>query len=159
MEHQPAAGSRTPLILLGSIVLLVVVAIVVVLTRGPATPADPRSPEGVVQSYVTVLLAGNQNSAADLLTSDAKRECHAGASLDQGLDDGNLRVWLVATTISGTTATVKVTLSETIANGPFGLGQSKYEDSFTLLKTGDTWLISVAPWPLLACSESAVNTP
>lgn len=159
MEQQPAAGSRTPLILLGSILLLVVVALVVVLTRGPATLTDPGSPEGVVQSYVTALLAGDKESAAGLLSSEATSECHANAFLDAGLDDGNLRVGLVATTISGTNATVKVTISETMGNGPFGLGQSNYQDSFTLLKSGDTWLISAAPWPLLACSESAVNHP
>ena len=60
MNLQPAAKSRTPLILLGTIVVLVALALVLVLTRGAATPADPRSPEGTVQNYVTALLAGDQ---------------------------------------------------------------------------------------------------
>lgn len=159
MEHEPAAGSRTPLILLGSILLLVVVAIVVVLTRGTAAPADPRSPEGVVQSYVTAVLAGDTESASGLLTPEAVKECRANAMYDTGFDAGSLRVGLVASTISGATATVKVTISESIGDGPFGLGQSDYQDSFTLQKINDSWLISQSPWPLWACNEPTVTTP
>lgn len=155
MNLQPAAKSRTPLILLGTIVVLVALALVLVLTRGAETPADPRSPEGTVQKYVTALLAGDQKNAALLLTPGATKDCPAGGILDEG----NLRVGLVASSVSGASATVTVSISETLGSGPFGLGDGNYQDSFTLVKTNDVWLISMAPWPLLACTDTAVKTP
>ena len=90
-----------------------------------------------------------------LLTPGATKDCPAGGILD----DGNLRVGLVASSVSGASATVAVSISETLGSGPFGLGDGNYQDTFTLVKTNDVWLISMAPWPLLACSDTAVKTP
>lgn len=155
MNLQPAARGRTPLILLGTIVLLVVMALVLVLTRGATSPADPRSPEGVVQSYLTALLAGDDATAISLVQPGTLNDCPSWDILDEG----NLRVSLVSSTTSGTNATVNVSISNTLGNGPFDLGNSGYQDSFSLMKSNDTWVISSAPWPLLACSDAAVPAP
>ncbi|GAA1498578.1 hypothetical protein [Paeniglutamicibacter kerguelensis] len=153
MKSLPKAGNRTPLILLGITVLLVVLALVVVLTRGAGAPVDPHSPEGVVQSYVASLLAGDQEQAAALLTAQALKDCPTGANPDRA----DLRVALLSTKRNGAGATVLVSITETSVRGPLGLGESGYEDSFTLVPRQDSWAISSAPWPLLACSDTAVK--
>ncbi|WP_269938613.1 hypothetical protein [Arthrobacter sp. HY1533] len=153
MEGLPRDGNRTPLILLGITVLLVVAAVVLVFTRGTSATVDPNSPEGVVQSYVTLLLAGDQEQAAALLTAQAANDCPVGANPGQS----NVRVALLSTTLTGSGATVLVSITETSVRGPFGVGGSGYEDSFTLVPRQDSWAINSAPWPLLACTEAGVK--
>lgn len=154
MKSLPKAGNRTSLILLGTTVLLVVLAFVVVLTRGVGAPVDPNSPAGVVQSYVTSLLAGDQKQAAALLTAKALKDCPHGAIHD---DQSELRVALLSTKLTDSGATVLVSITETRIRGPFGLGESGYEDSFVMVPRQDSWAIDSAPWPLLACSDTVVK--
>ncbi len=153
MNSLPKAGKRTSLILLGATVILVVLAFVLVLTRGAGSPVDPKSPEGVVQSYVTSLLAGDQEQAAALLTAQALKDCPNGTIGDQN----DLRVALLSTRLTGSGATVLVSITETRVRGPFGMGESGYEDSFALVPRQDSWAIDSAPWPLLACTSPAVK--
>ncbi|MFJ6418507.1 hypothetical protein [Paeniglutamicibacter sp. NPDC091659] len=153
MKSLPKAGNRTPLILLGATVLLVVLAFVLVLTRGAGTPVDPRSPEGVVQSYVASLLAGDPEQAAALLTTKATKDCPVWANPERT----DLRVALLSTKFTGSGATVLVSITETRVRGPFGLGESGYEDSFALVPRQGSWAIDSAPWPLLACTAPAVK--
>ena len=149
----PRAGNRTPLILLGATVLLVVAALVLVLGRGTSATVDPNSPEGVVQSYVTLLLAGDQEEAAAFLTAQAASDCPVG--LIPGQSD--VRVALLSTTHTGSGATVTVSITDTGVRGPFGMGVSGYEDYFTLVPHQDSWAINTAPWPLLACADAGVK--
>lgn len=153
MKILPTAGNRTPLILLGITVLLVVLALVLVLTRAGGATVDPRSPEGVVQSYVASLLAGDHEQAAALLTAQATSDCPTGANPGQA----DVRVALLSTKLTGSGAQVLVSITETRVRGPFGLGESGYEDSFALVKRQDSWAIDAAPWPLLACTDQGVN--
>ncbi|MGL3806598.1 hypothetical protein ACSYDW_10910 [Paeniglutamicibacter sp. R2-26] len=153
MKSLPKAGNRTTLALLGATVLLVAMAFVLVLTRGAGAPVDPGSPAGVVQSYVTAVLAGDREQAAELLTPKALKDCPDGAIQDTG----DLRVALQSTTMAGTGATVLVSITETRVRGPFGLGEQGYEDSFVLVPRDGGWAIDYAPWPLLACSSTAVK--
>lgn len=153
MKRLSAAGSRTPLILLGATVLLVVVALIVVFTRGAAAPVDPASPEGVVQSYVTAVLAGNEQEAAALLTTEAVKDCHVGDVFDRG----DMRVTLLSTRFEGPGASVLVSITETRVSGPFGANENSYEDSFALVRRQDSWAIDTVPWPLLTCTDAAVN--
>lgn len=153
MTTLPKATNRTPLILLGITVLLVALAIVLVLTRGTSATVDPRSPEGVVQDYLALLLAGEDQQAAVLLTAHASKDCPGGA----GDARPDLRVALLSTKLTGSGATVLVSITETGGRGPFGLGESGYEDSFALVQRQDSWAIDAAPWPLLACTGQGVN--
>ena len=153
MNPLPKTGNRTPLILLGITALLVASALVLVLTRGSSATVEPNSPEGIVQSYVTSLLAGDHDQAAAWLTDQAASDCPTGVSLDQP----DVRVALLSSKTTGPGATVLVSITDTSVRGPFGLGGSGYEDSFTLVPRQDSWAINSAPWPLLACTGTAVK--
>ena len=106
-----------------------------------------------MQSYVASLLAGDQEQAAALLTTQALKDCPFGATATKA----DLRVALLSTKLTGSGATVLVSITETRVRGPFGLGESGYEDSFALVPRQDSWAIDSAPWPLLACSDTAVK--
>src|SRR5690606_28694876 len=75
----PASAStrpdRTLPIILGLIAALVVVAVVVVFTRGAPEQLDPATPEGTVQQYVTAVIDGDHAAAAELLAPAWLNEC------------------------------------------------------------------------------------
>lgn len=155
MGHRTAVKNRTPMIILGITVLLVLTALVLVLVRGAVATPDPRSPEGVVQSYVTAVLAGDQKQTAALLTPQASKDCPAGTVITPD----SVRVALVSSTTAGNTATVGVSITNTPASSPLDLGNSGYADTFTLVKQQDSWVINTVPWSLLACEIDTVVQP
>lgn len=155
MKDNSAARSRTPLILLGVTVLLVALALVLVFTRGTGTPPDPRSPEGVVQAYVTAVLSGDRQQAAGMLGAPALAGCRASGMTDTP----DMRVALLGSTIQASRATVEVLITQNPGSRPFGLGNNGYNDSFQLAKQGERWVIELAPWTLLACPDAAVPAP
>lgn len=155
MEKRTAVKNRTPLIILGLTVLLVLTALVLVLVRGASATPDPRSPEGVVQSYVTAVLAGDQKKAAALLTPKASTDCPVG----NVVNPESMRVVLVSSSTSGNTATVEVSITDTPASSPLDLGKSGYKDTFSLVKQQDDWIINTVPFSLLSCEAETDVQP
>ncbi|PQZ92987.1 hypothetical protein CQ018_11055 [Arthrobacter sp. MYb227] len=147
--------NRTPLIILGITVLLVLTALVLVLVRGAVATPDPRSPEGVVQSYLTAALAGDQKQATALLTPQTSKDCPVG----NVINPESMRVVLVSSITAGNTATVEVSITNTSASSPLDLGNSGYTDTFTLVKQQDSWSIKTLPWSLLACETETEVQP
>ncbi|KQN88823.1 hypothetical protein ASE96_09710 [Arthrobacter sp. Leaf69] len=141
------------LAIVAAIAVLVVVALIVVFTRGEPAPVDESTPAGVVQRYSAAVIAGDEAAAAAYLTDAAKNRCN---NLESAPAD-NLRVTLVSTTERPASADVKVLITVSEAGGPFGSAEYQIEDVFDLVKTGDNWLINSAPWQLTVCPDPAVK--
>ena len=100
-RHRP---DRTLLAILAAIALLVVVALIVVFTRGEPALVDGATPAGVVQRYSAAVIAGDEAAAAAYLTDAAKNRCNNV----ERMPGDNLRVTLVSTTERPASADVKV---------------------------------------------------
>src|SRR5690606_32090176 len=108
-ELMDASGrpDRTLLIVLAAVAALVVVALLVVFTRGAPAPIDASTPAGVVQRYTEALLAGDEETARGYLVDGD--ECER---LESGpLDD--VRVTLLSTTERESSADVDVSIVTT----------------------------------------------
>jgi len=151
---EPHRPDRTLLAILAAIAVLVIVALIVVFTRGQPATVDEATPAGVVQRYSAAVIAGDEAAAATYLTDAAKARC--SSSFERMAAD-NLRVTLVSTTERPATADVKVLITVSEGGGPFGSAEYQMEDGFDLVKTGDKWLIDRAPWQLTVCQNTAVK--
>lgn len=151
---EPQRPDRTLLAILAAIAVLVIVALIVVFTRGQPAPVDEATPAGVVQRYSAAAIAGDEAAAAAYLTADAKARC---SSTFERMAADNLRVTLVSTTERPASADVKVLITVSEGGGPFGSAEYQMEDGFDLVKTGDKWLIDRAPWQLTVCQNTAVK--
>lgn len=147
-NHTGRRSDRILLTLVGVVVLLVVVALAVVFTRGEPAPLDAASPAGVVQRYSKAVVDGDVSTAESFLTSGARSRCY-GSSFGEPRPT---RVVLVSTTERTDSATVKVSIVQSSRGGPFGPSEYEMEDAFSLLKVNGKWLIDQAPYPLTACS-------
>jgi hypothetical protein len=143
---------RTLVAILVAIGVIVVVALVVVLSRGAAAPLDPSTPEGVVQRYAQAVADGDDEAALEYLTTDAKERCEGFYETSD-----RARLTFVDTNVSGDTATVTVNLTTTYGYSLFGSSQSSYEEQFRLMKSGGGWLISEAPYEFRTCDPMRTN--
>ena len=143
----PARRDRALLVVLGLIVLLVLVALVVVFTRGAPEPLDAGTPGGVVQRYTAAAVDGDEDTAARYLTATALANCDRYS--EPGTDD--IRVTLLDTTERVSSADVRVSIVTFYDAGPFGSSESESEDVFELVRADEGWLIDVAPWQLMVC--------
>ncbi|MEO5778648.1 hypothetical protein [Arthrobacter sp. PAMC25284] len=144
---------RTLLIVVSVIAVLVIVALVVVFTRGAPPQLGETTPAGVVQRYSAAVIDGDEAAAAAYLSDAAGKNCDAfGRPFAR-----NLRVTLVSTTERTDTADVRVLMTESGADGPFGSGEYQTEDGFDLIRSGNTWLIARAPWQLTVCPDPDVK--
>lgn len=151
-EMQTATGrpDRTLVILVSIVAAVVILALVVVFTRGTPAPLDPTSPEGTVQAYTVAVLDGDRESATALLTRELRDGCER-LEPDPTLD---IRLTLVSTKVSGDRAVVRVSIANDYGGGPFAGGSYETEESFVLLRDGGDWLVDTAPWQLTICYDS-----
>lgn len=127
--------------------LVAVLALVLYAMTRPAKVWDPATPEGVVQTYVTAVLAGDTVAAADLLAPGSP--C-AATDLDRAYLSRDTRVDLVGSTVQGTQAQVRVLVA--VDPGPDPLGGNGEERTFRLTRTTAGWRIDGIPWPLYECT-------
>ncbi|UUL77139.1 hypothetical protein NG819_06030 [Pseudarthrobacter sp. Fe7] len=151
--HTGRRPDRILLALVGIVVVLVVVALAVVFTRGEPAALDQASPAGVVQRYSKAVIDGDIPTAESFLTPGARSRCY-GSSFGEPRP---ARVVLVSTTERTDSATVKVSIVQSSQGGPFGPSEYEMEDAFSLLKVNGKWLVDQAPYPLTACSAVPVK--
>ena len=107
---------------------------------------DPGTPAGVVQQYVTAVMDGDNDRAADLLANST--ECDAG-DLDRAYIDPASRIEMLESAIDGDRARVRIAVET-----PSGdLVQSMWTDERTirLERVNGQWQITGVPWPLYEC--------
>lgn len=127
--------------------LVAALALVLYAVTRPAKVWDPATPQGVVQTYVTAVLAGDTVAAADLLAPTSP--C-AATDLDRAFLGRDTRVDLVGSTVQGTQAQVRVLVA--VDPGPDPLGGNGEERTFRLTRTTTGWRIDGIPWPLYECT-------
>lgn len=139
---------RVLLALAGVVVLLVVVALAVVFTRGEPAPLDESSPAGVVQRYSKAVIDGDTATAQSYLTAGAKSRC-SGAYAGE---PSPARIVLISTTERADSATVRVSIVRSAQGGPFGPSEYETQDAFSLVKVNGKWMIDQPPYPLMGCT-------
>ncbi|GGI46488.1 hypothetical protein BCL57_001210 [Agromyces flavus] len=144
----PARPDRTLLIIVGVIAALVIIALVVVFTRGEPQSLDESTPEGVVQRYSAAVIDGDEETAKEYLVDELAEGC---VRLEGPPVDG-MRVTLVETEERDESADVRVLMAISYGGGgPLGPDESQEEGEFDLVREGDEWRIETAPWPLTIC--------
>ena len=124
-----------------------VLAIFVVLTANQETKQlDPGTPEGVVQKYLSSVIAGDFESALKNLEPTSKCEPE---DLDRSYFPQDIRVNLISSTNTSTGAIVKISL-EFPTGGPLGDVYTE-EHTIRLVQSGSTWFITGIPWPMYDC--------
>jgi hypothetical protein len=148
MQASATKPDRTLIAILAVIGALVIVALIVVFTRGDAAPLDESTPEGVVQRYSAAVIEGDEDAAIDYLTPELGDPCER-----VGLASGDgMRVTHVSTTERDDSADVRVLIVTSYDGGLFGSSQYEEEADFDLVKDGDRWLIEMTPWQLALCA-------
>ncbi|GAA3912737.1 hypothetical protein [Microbacterium invictum] len=150
MDTASGKPDRTLLIVIGVVAALVIIALIVVFTRGEPAPLDESTPEGVVQRYTAAVLDGDDEAALGYLVPEVADDCE---STQPGLSD-DVRVTLASTTERDDTADVTVTISESSGGGIFGTSEYQYDVEFTLVRTSSGWAIETTPWEFAICVES-----
>jgi hypothetical protein len=126
----------------------VVATVVALIVRDPAE-FDPGTPEATAQAYAQAVIDGDETAAMGYLTAELEDEC-TRSELGSAYVPESVRVGLAATRIEGDTAEVDLTIEE----GGGGLGDDyTHEVTLYMVRSGDTWLISEAPWPMEYCAE------
>lgn len=147
---QPQAPGRDRFLLaiVGGTLLLVLVSVVVVLFFSrprPAAPVDPASPAGVVQAYLEALRVGDFDTARGYLTRSARADSIARERSPYTAWSGNnnVRVVVETTSMTETTADVKVTISRFQARSdPFSSSTYHRDVTVRLLKEDGEWRIN-----------------
>lgn len=147
-----ATPDRTLLAVLIAVGLLVVIALVVVVVRN-ATPEmlDSSTPAGVVQRYAQAVIDDDGVAAGAYLVASPD-DC---SYFDRA--DRDLRLSLRSTEISGDRATVRVAVTTSYGDGPFSSSESTSDDTFTLVKSQDGWMIEETPYEFISCPNGATN--
>ena len=144
---QPAAvrPDRTLIVMLSVIVAIVLIAVIVVLTRGGPTQFDPATPEGVVQKYTNAVVDSDYPTALGLLTSATRKNCErADPRTPQSFS-----MTVDSTSIDGDRAVVRVSVEQG-TGGMYG-GSSYITDDKFVLVNEDGWRVERAPWDLMMC--------
>lgn len=154
MTDAPAPKrDRTLIVILSVIGALVVIALIVVFTRGEPEQLDESTPAGVVQRYAAAVIEGDEEAAIAYLVPELADSC-------ERIETGpvrDMRVTLVSTTEREDTADVRVLIVTSYDGGLFGSSEYEEEAVFDLVAHGDGWLIETAPWSLAVCNPTAVK--
>lgn len=141
--------SRQNIVLLVVAALVVVLAVVAALAGGRRTPApDPSTPAGVVQLYVGAVVEADQDAMAALL--DPALGCEP--PFFHGSAQPSASLAIVSTRIDGDRATVVVEITEG-QSGPLPGSRYSHRETFELVRTGDSWLVTGNPWPVYECPK------
>ena|SRR5690554_3899619 len=148
MQSPSSKPDRALIGILAFVAVLVVVAVVVIFTRGAPEPLEAGTPERAVQEYTAAVIDGDFEAASQLLSPTWKDDCE---SLGYDATATDVRVTLVDSQVHGNTATVTVLVATGLNSGPFGGSGYEYEEAFRLDQVGGDWLIASAPWELAIC--------
>lgn len=116
-------------------------------TRAPAYPED--SPEYAVQQYVAAVADRDASKAIGYLSSELVARCESiprESITNRGRS--SVRATLLEVTRRDGTAVVRVRVTESYGDAPFGGGESNMEQTFELTRSADGWRFTDAPWPL-----------
>ncbi|HEU5102905.1 MAG TPA: hypothetical protein VFU22_27975 [Roseiflexaceae bacterium] len=137
-------------IVIGAVVLIVVglVAIPLVSRRSPEL-APEMTPQGVTQRFYQAAYAGDYATAYGYLAAEARTqltEIELQQQLASRLRETQMRV--IDTTVHGSSATVRVTLTHFQPGGLFDSSEWNEELDVALKREGEAWKIADGPFYL-----------
>lgn len=138
--------NRVLAIVVGVVVVLALVVAVLSANR-PVAAYDEGTPEGVVQSYLTAVLKGDNDQAA---TYFAPASACDVSDLDRASVADSAQVYLVDTEVDGDSARVQVQLVMG-GGGPFDTSEYSEDQAFRLTRSTEGWRLTGTPWPLWDC--------
>jgi 20S proteasome alpha/beta subunit len=153
MTTSTARPRRALVVLICIVAAIVVVALVVVFSRGTPPLLDSTTPAGIVQRYSAAVISGDETAAKGYLSQSLRDGCDRA----EFVVTDNIRVTLVATTERTESADVRVSITLSSENGPFGVSESSFEGVFDLVKENGAWRIDSAPGPLMICVNTGVT--
>ena len=128
--------------------LLVVVGVVAAMGSQPRTYAED-SPEYTVQQYVRAVADRDTTKALSYMSADLIARCDSlPRDPISNRGSSNIRATLDEVTRRDTTAVVRVRITESYGEAPFGGGESNQDVTFELMQASDGWWFTEAPWPL-----------
>ncbi|GMQ85202.1 MAG: hypothetical protein BMS9Abin07_0767 [Acidimicrobiia bacterium] len=142
-------GSRTTLVIGGIVIVALIAVAAIVLSAGEVETLDPGSPEGVVQAYLQATIDGDDETAHSYLAAELRESCEPVSELRSDPDNARVRVVLREVSFKGVTALVEVAITE--GEAAFGDGGWTHDETFWLEGSGDSWVITGAPWPYYGC--------
>jgi len=124
----------------------IVALIAVLAVKDTTQQLDATTPEGTVQQYLQSVTSRDFDTALTYLATDTKCQI---TDFDQAYIQDSIRISLSDTSITGDSASVKVSI-ENSSSDPFG---SSYTESqtFRLTKSDSGWKITGIPWPTYQC--------
>lgn len=147
---EPSKPAGRTILIAGGIGLVVVIALAaVILSTREVETLDPGSPEGIVQAYLQATIDGDDETASSYLGPGLRGSCDPVNELRSDPDSARVRVVLREVSVSGATAEVEVAITE--GEAAFGAGGFRHIETFRLESSGDTWVITSAPWPYFGC--------
>jgi hypothetical protein len=123
-----------------------VVAGVLMATRDVPT-YDRRTPEGVVQAYLTAVIDGDHDAAVAFLAEESS--CTVD-DLDRASVPEGVRIVLRDTRVDGDAAQVEVDVALP-SGGPLGGSETTERHTFRLRQADGDWRITGRPWPMYDC--------
>jgi hypothetical protein len=146
--------SRNVLIGIGTLIVVLIVAVVVLALQPPAE-LDPTTPEGIAQGYFQAVLDRDVDRTFAHMSDEVTRRCdHLDAqhSFRHGLAD-DVRVVILDTSLEGDDATVRVEITETYGNHLFMSDTHSFEEALSMERRGAGWAIAEPSWPIHHCPE------
>ncbi len=124
-----------------------IVALIAVFAVKDTTPQlDVTTPEGTLQQYLQSVTTRDFDTAITYLAADTKCKIE---DFDQSYIQDSIRISLSDSTITGDSASIKVSIEN--SNGdPFG-GTYTESQAFRLSKSQSGWKIAGIPWPVYQC--------
>jgi hypothetical protein len=123
-----------------------VVAGVLMATRDIPT-YDRRTPEGIVQAYLTAVTDGDHDAAVVFLSEESS--CTVD-DLDRAFVPDGVRIVLRDTRVDGGTAQVEVDVALP-SGGPLDGSEITERHTFRLRQADGDWRITGRPWPMYDC--------
>jgi len=143
--------SRIVLMVIGAITVALIAVAIVVAVQSPKE-FDPGTPEGIAQAYYQAILDEDADLALSYIDQDLVAECSIHEF--RYVTPDSARVVIEQTEIDGTDAMVDVVITETWGQGPFGGGSNTFEETLSMTRSGETWMITRVPWPVaMLCHE------
>lgn len=155
--------ARSTVLLIGIGVVLaaaIAVAATVAALRGNEQEFEAGTPERTVQEYLRAIEDRDATAAFAFLAPSLLSRCDPPREMVTQRGSGtSIRATLDETKISGTTATVRVQVSETFRDSPFSGGDFKQSVVFELEQVDGAWRFSQMPWPLFCVTKPPVRAP
>lgn len=139
------ARSNTVLVAIGIVVVLLI-GVAVIFSLQPPPTFDPGTPEPTAQGYFQAISDGDEDLAESYMTDDLARACSGQWHFYEMR--GNHSVVITSSEIDGDTAKLRVTIRVSYGDGPFGGGSYDQDETLTMERHGDVWLIAKPVWPM-----------